>query len=234
MKVIDRRTGKQCEFHPTEEFKRESSGFWNRRCRHPKLEVRRAVISNGGIQFRSQCLECGELIGSALSKTSVVSDVPPKDEDLPARYRTAREKEYEDLVQRHLEKQEQNDQQWWVDYGAYLNSLEWQHKRNRVFKRANGICEGCGERAATQIHHLNYKNVQNEFLFELVAICDPCHKRIHGDDLAEVRAELAFEWSEMHPCCACRWQDERKNRKWCGKFDIMSKLALSTELEPLK
>ncbi len=243
MKVIDPRTGKECELHPTEDFTRDTSEYWSRRCEHPKQEVRQVIIANGSIQFRSQCLVCGELIGNALPQTSVHNDVLPKDECLPVRYRKSREREYENLIQRHLEKQEQDNRQWWIDYGEYLNSIEWQQRRSKVLKRANGICEGCGERSATQVHHLTYKNVRQEFLFELVAVCDPCHKRLHGDEMAELRAELAYEWSEIYPCCGCRWQDERENRKWCGKFDMMGKLALSTEgpcgpnhaeLEPLK
>jgi hypothetical protein len=63
---------------------------------------------------------------------SVAENVAPKDEELPAQYRKAREQEYENLLQSHLERQEKRDQQWWLGYGAYLNSVEWQQKRGPV------------------------------------------------------------------------------------------------------
>lgn len=77
---------------------------------------------------------------------------------------------------------------WWERYNAYLASPAWAEKRRRVFKRARGVCEGCGEARATQVHHLTYRRVFNELLFDLVAVCGPCHQRAHphkelrGDD----------------------------------------------------
>ena len=32
---------------------------------------------------------------------------------------------------------------------------------------------------ATQVHHLTYQHVFAEFAFELVAVCDECHARLH-------------------------------------------------------
>lgn len=58
----------------------------------------------------------------------------------------------------------------------------------RVLERANHVCEGCGVNAATEVHHKTYKNVGNEFLFELVAICRPCHQRYHADDEGDTNA----------------------------------------------
>lgn len=55
----------------------------------------------------------------------------------------------------------------------------WARKRSLVLERANHTCEGCGIRRATQVHHLTYKHVYDEFLWELVATCDECHDRAH-------------------------------------------------------
>jgi len=66
------------------------------------------------------------------------------------------------------------------DYQTYLRSDHWQDTRRRVLQRANGFCEGCWQRRATQVHHLTYAHRGAEFLWELVAICDPCHARLHG------------------------------------------------------
>ena len=64
-------------------------------------------------------------------------------------------------------------------YVDYLRSDHWQDTRRRVLQRASGFCEGCQQRRATQVHHLTYTHVGAEFLWELVAICDACHSRLH-------------------------------------------------------
>jgi 5-methylcytosine-specific restriction endonuclease McrA len=66
-----------------------------------------------------------------------------------------------------------------MGYGDYLRSDHWQDTRRRVLQRANGFCEGCLQRHATQVHHLTYAHIGAEFLWELVAICDICHSRVH-------------------------------------------------------
>jgi hypothetical protein len=84
--------------------------------------------------------------------------------------------------QERLERQrgEQN-REWWARYDAYLRSPAWRQKADLVKKRAGGMCEGCGTRIATQVHHVTYEHVCNEFLWELRAICNECHERIHGE-----------------------------------------------------
>jgi hypothetical protein len=77
-------------------------------------------------------------------------------------------------------RKDQEEEQWWNEYDEYLNTDEWGRRRSLVMNRAGGMCEGCRERRATQVHHLTYKHVKNEFLWELVAICDICHGRIHS------------------------------------------------------
>jgi hypothetical protein len=52
----------------------------------------------------------------------------------------------------------------------------------KVLARAHGLCEGCGERTATQVHHLSYKRVFDEMLFDLVAVCDACHDKLHAEE----------------------------------------------------
>ena len=64
-------------------------------------------------------------------------------------------------------------------YSDYLLSPEWAKRREKVLRRANGICEGCGEARATQVHHKTYDHIYNEPLFDLVAICKACHESIH-------------------------------------------------------
>jgi hypothetical protein len=73
------------------------------------------------------------------------------------------------------------NREWWERYDRYLSSPEWRQKAALVKRRAGGTCEGCGTNQATQVHHVTYKHVCNEFLWELRAVCNECHERIHED-----------------------------------------------------
>jgi 5-methylcytosine-specific restriction endonuclease McrA len=65
-------------------------------------------------------------------------------------------------------------------YDAYMTSPEWEAKRRRVLGRVGYLCEGCGARRAVHVHHLTYAHFGDEFLWELVAVCEGCHSRVHG------------------------------------------------------
>jgi 5-methylcytosine-specific restriction endonuclease McrA len=65
-------------------------------------------------------------------------------------------------------------------YQNYLQTPQWRLKRRLVLERSEGRCEGCRACAATEVHHLTYKHVFNELLFELVALCRECHERAHS------------------------------------------------------
>ena len=64
-------------------------------------------------------------------------------------------------------------------YKDYLRSPTWKNIRERVLKRANGLCELCG-RPAAQVHHLSYSREilrgDKRKLRHLIAICRVCHQ----------------------------------------------------------
>jgi hypothetical protein len=65
----------------------------------------------------------------------------------------------------------------------FLASPRWSEMRRLVLKRANGICEGCLTRRATQVHHVNYdRRFGREMLFDLRAVCGGCHDAIHDPE----------------------------------------------------
>ena len=105
--------------------------------------------------------------------------------------------------------------EWRLAYNAYLVSPEWDAKRKLVLARAHGKCEGCGYVAATTVHHLTYANCFDEFLFELVGLCDRCHSRAHPKEYTEPR------------CNACRYQGSRYEIDWCAQYEVPAKAALS-------
>jgi hypothetical protein len=51
-------------------------------------------------------------------------------------------------------------------------------------ERDGDICQSCGVAVATQVHHLTYKHIFEEPLFDLVAICDECHEMVSRRDQA--------------------------------------------------
>lgn len=67
-----------------------------------------------------------------------------------------------------------------AQYAEYLTSTAWMERRRLVMQRCRGYCEGCGSAQATEVHHLTYRHVGNELLFELVGLCAGCHSRIHA------------------------------------------------------
>jgi hypothetical protein len=142
------------------------------------------VQSNGTRVIRKRCVQCGELRNSV--KKSEHPDYD-KYEIVDAAYIEAR---YEIIRQKYQKKQEQkrqefeNEQQrknkeWWEWYNNYLLTYKWRNKRQRVLERDKHICQSCLINKATEVHHLSYKFVGNEPLFQLVSICDTCHKMIH-------------------------------------------------------
>lgn len=239
MKVTDQDSGESFDLYLSEELEHDIQEFHDHQCVHQDVQVRQVTIAGGSVQFRQQCLACGELIGQAISRAAIQSNVPQANSILAERYRKRRRMEYESILQRHVRKQKTHDTEWWVRYEAYLQSPEWKAKRAKVLARANGKCEGCGDHPPTEVHHLTYVHVREEFLFELVALCNECHVRIHRGD----EASAENEWRGGCPCEACRWQDERDSRRWCGKFDMRAAQAMAAEgpcgpdhveLEPLK
>jgi 5-methylcytosine-specific restriction endonuclease McrA len=130
-------------------------------------------------QLRHQCPDCGQLFAGSIAHAQAGPNTPEVDKERlrswcdqeAARWRVDR------LQNQRL--RNERDVEWWATYNAYLESDAWWQLRPRVFKRAGGMCEGCGRLPATQVHHLTYLHVTNEFLWELVAICDACHERVH-------------------------------------------------------
>jgi hypothetical protein len=67
-------------------------------------------------------------------------------------------------------------------YRDYLRSDAWKELRDKVLNRDDHTCQGCLSRPATQVHHLTYEHIFEEFALELVSLCALCHARIHGKE----------------------------------------------------
>jgi hypothetical protein len=66
--------------------------------------------------------------------------------------------------------------------------------REQVFERADGVCESCGERTATEMHHAMQggPRARRESVSLCAAVCEHCHVWAHRGDLHILRSLLAW------------------------------------------
>jgi hypothetical protein len=159
------------------------------KCQHPQSEIRWRTQSNGARQAWRQCLICYQVVGQALKHADVPKDAPDFDEQ-------AREDHWKHVSEAWNQHWQQEQARRQAEYDAkcenrrqeyldYLDTIEWRQKREAVLARDRYVCQaklpGCIGRAS-QAHHLTYKHIFNEPLFELVAVCRACHEQLHQDD----------------------------------------------------
>lgn len=65
-----------------------------------------------------------------------------------------------------------------MDYKTYLQSAEWQKKRNERLKIDDYKCQKCGRPFDLQVHHLTYDRIGHEDMCDLITLCKHCHARI--------------------------------------------------------
>jgi len=129
--------------------------------------IRWRTIAGGTVIYQAQCEGCGGARGTSLKQDRVRQMLGGAD---PPRWNDAATVDHSETA---LDR----------PYDDYLRSDAWRAVRYKVMERAGYCCEGCGIGPATAVHHLIYEHIGAEFLWELVAVCDACHKRAHGRDL---------------------------------------------------
>jgi len=166
--------------------------FERYRCDHPNTEFRLRTVRGGATQRVFQCLTCGEATTRAYSKQQAHeitsnTEPPPFDDDLLRERKEKYQTETQQIIGRYKTRSAFERAEFFRWYGEYLKSPAWKAKREKVILRAQGLCEGCRDAPASEVHHLNYHNVGDELLFQLVAVCKSCHHRLHegGDELGE-------------------------------------------------
>jgi hypothetical protein len=160
-------------------------------CKHEKKELVWTEVGTDGRPIatrtlRFQCPDCGCLFGSSAPMHMANKDTPDVDMVSLGMYLQGKDDFYQYRRVKLREEAEHRRREWLENsHSPYLQTDAWRDKRAKVMRRANWICEGCGVNKASQVHHLTYDHHGNEFLFELVAICTPCHERIHDHDNRE-------------------------------------------------
>lgn len=157
-------------------------------CGHSEVQLCVTVSVRGSRSYRNQCLRCGQTASHAK-----VADLPEHrkqdavefDNSIRTRWyeaKSERSRQLEAEAQSRLDSlRDEEDRRWDRWYRAYLASFAWRQRRSAVLQRDEFTCQGCLAANATQVHHLTYDHVGNELLFELVSVCDECHRKAHPD-----------------------------------------------------
>lgn len=152
---------------------------WTRKCEHDL--VARVKQYTTGPRAKRQCRRCGQGVGSNVPMAGVTE---LWDEDLERRVIA----EYESACAEYRKansdfyawQRGEKSREWWSMYQRYLRSAVWSVKRDLVLERCHGVCESCGQADAQHVHHLKYPETFGlEPLWDLRAVCVPCHKIIH-------------------------------------------------------
>lgn len=194
---------------------------WNAaECEHDKKALRRGFNKGGGPIVQLQCLACGKQIGKLEKRTPQTDSLDEIDQELYPAYLDKRNRKLDEIRRKFVKLQ---DRRWkgsaegrsyfQRSHSEYLASPAWAARRNLVMERSSGVCEGCRKANATEVHHLSYRNWGAEFLFELVALCGPCHDRIHRLDEARETG-----------CSDCLHASD--GGEWCQQFAMPTAAAL--------
>ena len=149
-------------------------------CSHDDTGLRKQTVKNGAIQYAYQCLTCGARTSQALSRDAAFAICGHEPAPFDVALRDQVEKKQRDSANAIRKRFDRSA--FFSQYDIYLQSPQWREKRQKVLSMSGAVCAGCGENMPTQVHHLSYSHVGDEFLFELVAVCDQCHKKLHADD----------------------------------------------------
>lgn len=148
-------------------------------CEHSERRLTMRSVRSGVVQYVYQCMTCGAAASQPISHARIAREfsgieIADFDDQLETAYNLRRGAEW---------RQEQADKRaaFFERYGVYLKSPEWAERRRLVLARCKHVCEGCGKRPAVEVHHLTYEHVFDEFLFELLGLCKPCHDRVHAE-----------------------------------------------------
>jgi len=153
-------------------------------CHHPQQFTGKTVNAIGVEVFKRYCRTCGiattqHLPYRTVESTTVTLIDNAKREKLINKYVNHRRDGLDEIAARAANRTQPAAR---AEYADYLNSPEWKTRRDAVMDRCDGVCEGCRQRNADDVHHLTYRHIGREFLFQLVGLCRDCHTRWHEEE----------------------------------------------------
>lgn len=164
-----------------EETRADRAAWEAEECRHPDTVIVKKPDSLKRDQYYRHCRSCGLRLSSAIPYAEAngqgICQDHEKVEQRVDRYVEWRKQKLEMILRRIADRQQPQRRS---EYDDYLRSPQWRALRGRIMRRAEGLCEGCLEAEATEVHHLSREHQFQEFAFQLVALCEACHHRIEG------------------------------------------------------
>ncbi len=146
------------------------------------LNLARKISVNGAVNFGYQCDNCGKFHPVAKGKIDPdeLAGAEYYDQSRADAYRAEKQEEWA-RYNDHLNAERNKARfDWRAKYNAYMQSPAWAALRMRVLTRDAFRCQWCLDAKATCVHHMSYKNLGREHLYELQSLCQPCHDKIHG------------------------------------------------------
>jgi 5-methylcytosine-specific restriction endonuclease McrA len=90
-----------------------------------------------------------------------------------------------------------------MTYDEYLQSPEWQERRQRKLRKAGFKCQLCSGKGALDIHHNTYERLGVERETDLIVLCRECHQWHHLQLIVTIlralKADQPLPVSEHHP-----------------------------------
>lgn len=144
-------------------------------CEHDWI-VLKLIISNGAFQVRKVYRTCFEIDDKSL-KASEFKDLPIKEMQKIKDYVSSLNFKYYKFIEEWRNKYSES---FHLAYEKYLLTNTWKQTRLKMLKIDNHTCQICNFKAE-EVHHLTYKHLGNEFMFELISLCKNCHNTHYHD-----------------------------------------------------
>jgi hypothetical protein len=153
-------------------------------CKNQKIIYVAVENSIGNYIVREACVKCKKIFGRSFKKTENFNQLP---KITYKRHQELKEIEYIKLNEKYKERIEiinkeriEIKKEFQNKHSEYIKTNQWKKLAIKILNRDKFICQGCLENKATEVHHKTYKNLTQEFCFELISLCHNCHSRYHN------------------------------------------------------
>lgn len=133
------------------------------------FDARRRKINSEAIQARLKRL--------FTCKKCVANEVIRKQNESKAYWKLSKQKEQ----QRESEERQWAESVRSMPYKEYLETEHWQGLRKMKLRQSHGRCQLCDQtNVILHVHHKCYDRLGQEYLTDLIVLCEQCHKKYHG------------------------------------------------------
>lgn len=137
--------------------------------------------------------------GDANAAKTIQSIINGEEQRKIKRQHRLTEQQWQRILERDRPVEEINDKREYYR-GEYLKSDHWRELRGRKLK-ANPCCQTCGIDKNLDVHHMQYKNLYDVELSDLMTLCRPCHNKVHEtiDEMVRLQKESMMQGGKPRP-----------------------------------